>query len=159
MCIGCCPVFLQKMSINFSSVTHGDTFAGIRWCLISSSHTYFGEKKLYTLYTFGQPQGMKLVSKILTLHEHISHKLELKMSFRCPTKGCSNNWAFLLKIGKPHNHTFPEEIVHWTFSNLFSFWRLALLRTLSISTEQEEKGNLFLFSAMCSAVAFSVTMW
>lgn len=159
MCIGCCPVFLQKMSMNFSSVTHGDTFVGSRWCLISSSYIHFGEKNYTHCTHLDNPKEWNLLLKSVPLQEHISHEIELKMSFRCPTKGCSKNWDFLQKMANLTITLFPKKLCIELSSNLSSFWRLALCRTLLISTGQEEERNVFLFSAMWSAVAFSVTMW
>lgn len=60
----------------------------------------FRKKKtiIHTLCTFGQTQGITLVLKKTSSLAYASHKLELKLSFRCPTEGCSNNWAFLQKL-------------------------------------------------------------
>lgn len=99
MYIEWCPVFLQKMLMNFSSLTHGYNLARSRWCLLSSPYIHLGKKNNYTYFVhiWTNSRNNTCFEKTSSL-AYASHKLELKLSFRCPTEGCSNNWAFLQKL-------------------------------------------------------------
>lgn len=75
MYIGWCPVFLQKMSMNSSSVTHVHMFARRRWCLLSSPYIHLGKKNNYThfVHIWTNSRNKTCFKTPVPLHRHYTN--------------------------------------------------------------------------------------
>lgn len=128
-----------------------------KWIMSSlfSSHPFRMNNETHSVWTHSDSLSEWNFVKNSSL-EWGSHKLELNMSFMCPTKGCSKNWALLQNLANLTITLSPNKLCIGHSSNLVRVRRLASWRMLSMSTEQEGEGDL-LFPAVAQEVA--VTLW